>query len=297
MQNLVQFHWRRGRRDDPVNLTYLYWGWEEREWEDGLSSLQEIILCVALLVVSTHLSQRPSWLVWRCPHSAKSTSPRLPRCMQLLFPSSLARTEQGEQPPARWGVHTPASPATLSLFLHRYMCWAQWISSSESRSLPFPCCFPVCESLECRSNQSRKITLWKCLGSPPSYSCQSSPTIACLWQLCHSGFLYIRLQLWAVTSYLSFGNLCYPPTVSASQTPEEQRGEEPVLIFSCHNSLPSLKQVPGQSPAAAPMSIPCWTTSVLPSGTESGSLSTILGKKKWKTGRWKKTSIIGWMRQ
>lgn len=34
-------------------------------------------------------------------------SPRLSRCMQFLFPSSLARTEQGEQPPARWGVHTP----------------------------------------------------------------------------------------------------------------------------------------------------------------------------------------------
>lgn len=46
---------------------------------------------------------------------------------------------------------------------------------------------------------------------------------------------------------------CLSSTVSASLTPEEQRAEEPILILSCQNSLLSLKQALGQSPAAALM--------------------------------------------
>lgn len=123
LQNLVQFQWRRGRRDDPVNLTYLYWGWGEGEWEDGLSSLQEIM---ALFVVSTHVSLRVSWLVWGCPPSAMSTQSQV---IQVhAAPLTWLELSRGNSPVPD-GVDThPASPATPSLVLPWWTCWAQWIS-------------------------------------------------------------------------------------------------------------------------------------------------------------------------
>ena len=65
----------------------------------------------------------------------------------------------------------------------------------EGSPLPFLCCLHVCvRGLGGRGSQHRRISWRQGLGSPPSQSCQSSPAVACLWQLSHTGFRYLRLR-------------------------------------------------------------------------------------------------------
>lgn len=93
-----------------------------------------------------------------------------------------------------------------------------------------------------------------------------------------------------MASPLSSGN---PAAVSASLTLEEQRGELEPPEFLPLFTIGAWSK-PSSSCDVRPL---LDNQGVLPAGTQRGSLSTILGKKKGKPERWKKTSIIGWMRQ
>lgn len=105
--------------------------------------------------------------------------PGYPCACSSCFPPAWLELNGGTAPCQLGCIHAlSVQPHHLYFYTDACAEPRESVSSSESRHLLLPRCFPECEGFVGRSNQSRKITLWKFLGLPPT-AARAAPVSDC----------------------------------------------------------------------------------------------------------------------